>query len=165
MPAQTSRSHLLAIDDDAALRALYKDLFAEVGFQVTVTSPSVTAMDVRSIEPDLVLLEWPYPWSEPPALLQAMRQTADLATMPTIIATMAPERAAINLPNDTYTRLVAKPFTVAEILDCADLLLARARDLSRRTHALRRRLGSAQERQSHTLYRWPTPQNQVPDQS
>jgi DNA-binding NtrC family response regulator len=52
MSAQTSRQHLLAIDDDAALRALYEDLFADVGFQVTVAESPVTVMDVRAVKPD-----------------------------------------------------------------------------------------------------------------
>lgn len=154
MPAQSSRAHLLAIDHDEAVRDVYEDLFAEVGFQVTVASPSATVEDVRAIRPDLVLLDWPYPWNEPPALLQGMRRTRDLATTPAIIASTAPERAATTLPADPHARLVPKPFTVEEILDCADLLLTQARELTRRSHALRRQLGFAQDRHTWALHRW-----------
>lgn len=157
MSTQTSRSHLLAIDDDAALRDLYADLFADVGFQVTVAGPPVTVGDIRSLAPDLILLDWPSPWAAPPALLRTMRQTADLATMPTIVTTTAPDRASFALPEDPCLRLVVKPFTVEQILDCADLLLAQARDLTRRSHRLRQQLGQAHDRQGQVLSRWTPP--------
>jgi hypothetical protein len=56
-----------------------------------------------------------------------MRQTADLATMPTVVTTTAPERAAFNLPEDPCSRLIAKPFTVEEVVDIVNVLLAQAR--------------------------------------
>lgn len=127
MSAQTARSHLLAIDHDAALRALYEDLFAGGSFRVTVAAPPLTVPDVRAVRPDLVLLDWLYPWSELPALLQSMRQTPDLALMPAIVTTTAPAGTAVILPGDPCTRLLQKPFTVGEVVKLADVLLTRAR--------------------------------------
>ena len=146
MSAQTARSHLLAIDHDAALRALYEDLFAAVGFQVTVAEPPVTVMDVRAVAPDLVLLDWLYPWSEPPALLRTMRQNHDLAVMPAIVTTTAPERTSVNRLEDPCTRVLTKPFTVEQVVDMANALLVRARTPGAPVHDGKHRPRLGQER-------------------
>ncbi|MFN8663082.1 MAG: hypothetical protein U0075_14435 [Thermomicrobiales bacterium] len=130
-----------------------------------MASPPVTVVDARSVQPAPALLDWPYPWREPPVWLRSMRQTPDPARQPIVVSTSVPERAVASLPRDRCTRVFARPCTVEQFLDCADLLLAQARALTRASHALRLQLGLVQERQSLAPYRRRAPRTSGPGES
>jgi CheY-like chemotaxis protein len=146
MSAQASSIHLLAIDDDLLLRDLYEELFTEAGFRVTVSPASVSLAEVRTLAPDLVLEDWPFPWHKPPPLLTTLRSEPATSVIPVIVATTAPMRLTMNLPDGGAMRLLAKPFDLDELLAIADNLLDEARSLTQRSQNLRRRLGKAQDR-------------------
>jgi DNA-binding response OmpR family regulator len=92
VPAEPSAPLVLAIEDDAAIRAVYAELLTEEGFRV-VTWGSVPAEGptaVAALAPDLVILDLvigqqPAGW----ALLAALHADPTTTRIPALIVTVA----------------------------------------------------------------------------
>lgn len=49
--------HIVAIDDDASIRNLYRDLFESEGYRVTLLGAPIPAARLLALAPDLVILD------------------------------------------------------------------------------------------------------------
>ena len=127
MPAEPSAPLILAIEDDAAIRAVYAELLTEEGFRVVSWGaiPAEGPAAVAALAPDLVILDLvigqqPAGW----ALLAALHADPATTHIPTLVVT-----AAGPLARDHAAELDAwgcgvllKPFDldefVAAVRDC-----------------------------------------------
>ncbi len=112
----TAEAHVLVVDDDVRLRALLSRYLAEQGFRVTVASDAADARDkLRSIRPDLLVLDVMMPGETGLSLTEALR--ADPAHAPILLLTArgAPEDriAGFEAGADDY---LAKPFEPYELV-------------------------------------------------
>ncbi len=112
----TAEAHVLVVDDDVRLRALLSRYLAEQGFRVTVASHAADARDkLRSIQPDLLVLDVMMPGETGLSLTEALR--AERANVPILLLTArgAPEDriAGFEAGADDY---LAKPFEPYELV-------------------------------------------------
>ena len=119
-------THVLVVDDDARLRALLQRYLAEQGFRVTTATHAAAARDqMRSVQPDVLVLDVMMPGETGLDLTAALRAAA--ATVPILLLTArgAPEDriAGFEAGADDY---LGKPFEPYE-------LVLRLRALLRRT--------------------------------
>ena len=85
-------THVLVVDDDARLRALLQRYLAEQGFRVTTAGHAAAAREqMRSMAPDVLVLDVMMPGETGLSLTAALRATA--ATVPILLLTArgAPE--------------------------------------------------------------------------
>jgi CheY-like chemotaxis protein len=147
MSKPASRPHLVAVDDDPEIRALYQELFAEAGYRVTSSARPLSADNGRCLAPDLILVDRPYRGDFARTIIAELRNHPSTATLPIIVSTTGRlDEVREELPADPALRLLAKPFDIDTLLTMADDLLAQSRALTVRSHDLRRRMGLARDR-------------------
>lgn len=118
---------ILLVDDDADLRSLMSEFFAEQGYQVTVAPDGTKGLELaRQPHFDLVILDVMMPGLDGFAVLEQLRRTSKV---PVIMLTARTETASriqgLETGADDY---LPKPFDPQE-------LLARVRAILRRTSA------------------------------
>jgi two-component system phosphate regulon response regulator OmpR len=109
-------AHVLVVDDDARLRALLSRYLAEQGFRVTTASHAAEARDqMRSMQPDLLVLDVMMPGETGLSLTQTLR--AGRSELPVLLLTArgAPEDriAGFEAGADDY---LGKPFEPYELV-------------------------------------------------
>jgi two-component system, OmpR family, response regulator len=107
--------HVLAVDDDPALRTLLEDYLTGHGLRVTAVASGREMNEVLEREPvDLVLLDLKLPGEDGLQLARALRERA---TLPIVLLTGQNEEAdrvmGLELGADDY---VTKPFSPRELL-------------------------------------------------
>lgn len=92
MPVEPSTPLILAIEDDAAIRAVYEELLADEGFRVVTWGavPAAGSAVVATLAPDLVILDLvigqqPAGWT----LLAALHDDPATTRIPALIVTAA----------------------------------------------------------------------------
>jgi two-component system, OmpR family, phosphate regulon response regulator OmpR len=119
--------HLLVVDDDARLRRLLVRYLSDHGFRVTAAADAAEARDhLRSLRPDLMILDVTMPGESGLALVDDLRRRGD-ADLPVLLLTArgAPEDriAGFESGADDY---LGKPFDPYELVLRARALLRRA---------------------------------------
>jgi DNA-binding response OmpR family regulator len=113
--------HLYVINSEEAFLDLIQDALRDIRLRVTLEqlrpNVEVTLGNLRSAQPDLVLLDY-VPFREEAAhLLLALASTADLKELPVMLASTSPDLASQLA--DRYPQLVRevlpKPFAVADL--------------------------------------------------
>src|SRR5215211_2716830 len=83
--------HILAINNDSAVLALFRDLLQEAGYQVsTQTYIDRDLTQIKALKPDLILLD--YMWANEDAswsLLQMLRMDPSTVAIPIVLCTGA----------------------------------------------------------------------------
>jgi DNA-binding response OmpR family regulator len=125
MDTETTHEHILVCDDDHALRAIFKEFFADEGYRVTVQSTISEGLDeVVSLAPDLIVLDLIF-GGEPRGFefLRSLKISPQTRSIPVLICT-----AAAVLSEEIKTHLttwecasVTKPFEI-------DVLIAAVRE-------------------------------------
>jgi two-component system phosphate regulon response regulator OmpR len=120
-------AHILVVDDDVRLRALLSRYLVENGFRVTGAEHAADARDkLRSIAPDLIVLDVMMPGESGLALAEALRGEA-CSTVPILMLTArgAPEDriAGFEAGVDDY---LPKPFDPRELVLRIRAMLRRA---------------------------------------
>ncbi|MBI3181581.1 MAG: response regulator [Myxococcales bacterium] len=117
-PAEAVKGRLiLAVDDDEHTRNLLRDLCEAAGYRVSLAEDGEAALEQMAQErPDLVLLDLMMPRKDGFAVLQAVRQSAELKDTPVVILTamgdMDGKIRGMELGADDY---VTKPFKLVEL--------------------------------------------------
>ena len=106
---------ILIVEDDLDIRSALAGLLSEAGYSVCDTADPVRALEkLRSLRPDLVLLDYGLPLPENgEALLRAKCADADISGIPVILVT------GYNMPgkmNGTVA-VVRKPFEFDELAE------------------------------------------------
>jgi CheY-like chemotaxis protein len=112
---ENPRRHVVAIEPDPLLRALYRELLEDEGYRVT-TLPALDH-ELAALRPDVILIEdAPSTDGEWPSLA-ALREQPPTAQVPIVLATAAVHKAAASA--DRFAALavqvVAKPFNIDEL--------------------------------------------------
>jgi len=120
--------HVLVVDDQAAIVEIVRDYLADAGFRVSTARSGEEALrQVRSITPDLIVLDLGLPGMDGLDVARTVRQTSGV---PIIMLTARTEEAdrvvGLELGADDY---LVKPFSPRE-------LLARVRAVLRRSGAV-----------------------------
>ena len=83
-------ARLLVVDDEPRTAELTAELFRRAGYAVDVAGSGTEALErVRSVSPDLMLLDYEMPDMEAPEVLDTLRSGADRIAFPVIILTGA----------------------------------------------------------------------------
>jgi two-component system, OmpR family, alkaline phosphatase synthesis response regulator PhoP len=117
--------HVLVVDDEPAIVEIVRDYLADAGFRVSTAGDGGEALQlVRSIRPDLIVLDLGLPGLDGLDLARTVRRTSDVPIiMLTARSDEADRVAGLELGADDY---LVKPFSPRE-------LLARVRAVLRRT--------------------------------
>lgn len=113
-----SGPHVLVVDDDTRLRALLSRYLAEQGFRVTTACHVADAREqMRSMQPDLLVLDVMMPGESGLSLTEALRKEARRADLPILLLTArgGPEDriAGFEAGADDY---LPKPFEPYELV-------------------------------------------------
>jgi CheY-like chemotaxis protein len=134
MERESTIEHLLVIDDDQSNLELYREIFEEEGFRVSVsTSPLFPPQDISDLNPDLILLDLRFGESTG-GLDFLSRLKANLVTLsvPVLVCSADHQQlAAIHAQLVAWgCGILAKPFDLDELLAVVRSFLASADVLS-----------------------------------
>jgi CheY-like chemotaxis protein len=113
--------HILAINNDAAVLGLFRDLLEEEGYQVTTQAYLDKELaEIERLQPDLIILD--YMWSEEDngwSMLQMLQMNPTTAPIPIILCTGAVREveALSGHLREMGVRVVLKPFSIYHLLD------------------------------------------------
>ena len=115
------RSHILAINNDPAVLALFRDLLEEAGFHVsTQTYVDRDLTQIKALKPDLIVLD--YMWANEDAswaLLPMLRMDPATTPIPIVLCTGAVHEVKA-LEEHLVTMgvtVVLKPFNIYQLVD------------------------------------------------
>lgn len=125
------RLSVLVVEDDDALRNLYKELLGSDGHDVRAASDGSEALRMLDGQLDLVVTDLNMPNMSGQQFLEALRNTGRLPALPVLVVTAFPEElpASVSGPRVTVLR---KPFQIDAFSDfvsaIADGMPAQPRD-------------------------------------
>jgi len=115
------RPHILAINNDPAVLALFRDLLEEAGYHVSIqTYVDRDLAQIKTLKPDLIVLD--YMWANEDAswsLLQMLRMDPATAAVPIVLCTGAVHEVKA-LEEHLITMgvtVVLKPFNIDQLVD------------------------------------------------
>jgi two-component system alkaline phosphatase synthesis response regulator PhoP len=122
---QSVRKKILIVDDDVDILNLLSFNLKKAGFAVGTASDGIEAIKkVRSLEPDLVLLDLLLPELDGFAVCEILRRDKTTATIPIIIVTALSSElsrlAGMDCGADAY---VTKPFSPRQLVSKVDDVL------------------------------------------
>src|SRR5215212_11507043 len=115
------RPQILAINNDPAVLALFRDLLEEAGYHVsTQTYVDRDLAQIKVLKPDLIVLD--YMWATEDdswSLLQMLRMDPATAAIPIVLCTGAVREVAALQPHlmDMGISVVIKPFNIDHLVD------------------------------------------------
>ena len=123
LPAQ--HRHVLVVDDDLALRGLFKNLLTRNGFEVDSASDGRTAYDQMTRENyEVILLDLMMPNVNGFELLERIERDRPGLLSRVIVMTGAAQRTVVKLDTSKVWGLIRKPFDIDNLLSstiaCAD---------------------------------------------
>jgi CheY-like chemotaxis protein len=107
-PDPLTRSRVLAIDDDVALRQLYVDVLELEGFEVITAANGAEGIEQLWLLPDVILLDLTMPIMDGYRFLEELQKREEAKTIPVLVVTAAPPAAGIA----GARRVVTKPFDI-----------------------------------------------------
>jgi len=120
-PLDGYRPHILAINNDSAVLALFRDLLEEAGYQVsTQTYVDRDLAQIKALKPDLIVLD--YMWANEDAswsLLQMLRMDPATTAIPIVLCTGAVHevKALEEHLSAMGVTVVLKPFNIDQLVD------------------------------------------------
>jgi DNA-binding response OmpR family regulator len=128
---------ILIVDDDAKIVRLVRSYLEQDGFRVTVATDGEEALQaIRSLRPDLVILDLMLPKIDGLAVTKAVRADAALRATPILMLTARVDDVdrilGLELGADDY---VTKPFNPREVSARVKAILRRTQDMQATSHA------------------------------
>lgn len=124
MMAGSSKKHLLVVNDTPAILQVFRDLFEDEGFRVTLDRFSsfdsgTKYEEIKTLRPDVIILDFliggePLGWQ----LLQLLRMDRETAKIPVVICTAAVRQVA-DMESHLLTlrvQVVLKPFEIDDMI-------------------------------------------------
>ncbi len=119
----TPRPLVLVADDDPDILALVRFKLEMSGHDVLTAPDGESGLNaVREHRPDLVLADWTMPRLTGVEMLARMRTEPEMQSIPFILLTARAQQ--VDAPG--IDGFIAKPFSLAELTDSVDAVLARA---------------------------------------
>ena len=129
-----AKKHLLVINDTPAILQVFKDLFEDEGFRVTIDTfnsfdSGTKYAEIKTIAPDVIILDFliggePLGWQ----LLQLLRMDRETSKIPIVICTAAVKQVE-ELATHLLTlrvQVVIKPFEIDDVISAVHRALADA---------------------------------------
>ena len=122
------RSHIVAINNDQDVLALFRDLLEAKGYRVSTQAYAEKNLDaVVALKPDLIILD--YMWKDDDAgwsFLQMLRMRPETAHIPIVLCTGAvlEVEALSGHLCEMGVQVVCKPFRIKQLLDAIATQLA-----------------------------------------
>ena len=118
---------ILVVDDDANIVRLVRSYLEQAGFRVETAADGKSALQaVRTLRPDLVVLDLMLPWMDGLSVTQAVRMDPSLAATPILMLTARVDDVdriiGLEMGADDY---VTKPFNPREVLARVKAILRR----------------------------------------
>jgi CheY-like chemotaxis protein len=107
-PHPLTRSRILAIDDDVALRELYVDVLELEGFEVITAANGAEGIQQLRLLPDVILLDLTMPVMDGYRFLEELQKREDAKSIPVLVVSAAPPAAGIAGAQGVVT----KPFDI-----------------------------------------------------
>jgi CheY-like chemotaxis protein len=116
--AAAAAAHVLIAEDDAAIQALYHDVFTEEGYRISLCDRLPDVADVQRLAPDLMILDFFDSGASALELMRALRADTATAGLPLVVCSASlpeireiePELAAMDVA------IVLKPFDLEDLL-------------------------------------------------
>lgn len=121
---------VLYVEDEAPLRGLVEYWLSDAGYRVLLAADGVEALEiVRAEKPDLVITDAMMPNMSGDELIEIMKDDADLASIPIVMATAAasPFRVKKVMERGCHA-VLGKPLDERSFLDAAAAALASVAD-------------------------------------
>lgn len=119
---------VLIVDDSVTTRTLETDIFAQAGYEALAAKDGAAALAVLAErEVDLVVTDLEMPAMDGLELLERIRATAELASLPVIVVTSRSDRKDRCLSAGADAFVLKRAFDQEELLDRAALLVRRQR--------------------------------------
>ncbi|MCG9916702.1 MAG: response regulator [Phenylobacterium sp.] len=118
--SQVARAtRVLVVDDSAVIRILLDDVLSALGYEVQVAEDGVSALAMMAASrPDVVLTDLNMPQMDGFALLAAMRDLPDLATLPVVVISSEDgEAKQARGKAEGVAGWIVKPFEPAELIE------------------------------------------------
>lgn len=133
VPAVTRPLRILLVDDDDDVREMLTLELASAGYAVDAAASGAEALSrARSTPPDLLLLDFQMPGMDGGEVIDGVRATSRLRTLPVVLVT-----AAASVPADTTIGFLRKPVHLEVLLRVVGAFAADAADGSLLGRALR----------------------------
>jgi two-component system, OmpR family, response regulator MprA len=114
--AATGKPRILVVEDDADIRDLLDGLLTDEGYEVTLASDGVDALElVATLRPDLILLDVGLPRLDGPSFCRAYREGDGRAPV-LLISAADPTKIDEAVDACGAAGYIAKPFEVDELM-------------------------------------------------
>ena len=113
--------HILAINNDPAVLALFRDLLQEAGYHVSLHAyVDHDLTQIKALNPDLIVLD--YMWAHEDdswSLLQLLHMDPETTTIPIVLCTGAVREVEALAPHllEMGITVVLKPFNIDQLVD------------------------------------------------
>lgn len=119
---------VLVVDDELGVLLVLEAVLSDAGYRVVTAGNGRQGVELaRAERPDLVLMDWMMPLMDGPAAVAAMRADPELAAIPVIVMSGAPE-ASLRGRLDGYAAFLRKPFRDEEVLAAVGWILGTGGD-------------------------------------
>ena len=116
-------ANVLVVDDDRDIRDALAQILTEEGFDVTEAGDGVQALAaIAKRRPDVVLLDLMMPVMNGWQVLQTLKQSADLSTVPIVVLSAIEAHGCADY--------IQKPVSLDRLLTLLDTIRARAEGVS-----------------------------------
>jgi CheY-like chemotaxis protein len=120
--SRVSIALVFIIDDDVSIRDSMVRLLTASGYRAKAAGPADALSVAGEIVPDVILLDLHMPGVSGVEIARLIKRTAELTHIP-LIAISATMPSQSELP--MFDRLLAKPFTAAQLLEAIEAMLRR----------------------------------------
>ena len=129
-PGTRSRISIVVAEDDAATRMLICRILTRASFDVHAVENGALACEaVRSMKPDVVLLDWVMPVMDGCRVVEVLKADIDTRQIPIVmLSTQSRMKDCLFALETGVSDYMAKPFDARELVACIDLQL-RLRDV------------------------------------
>ena len=122
LDVKVRRSHILVVEDDSALAAMYRALLRLAGFDVHITADAVAALQyLDQSPPDLVVLDLHLPGFRGEVVLSEISANPTLYGIPVIVVTGSDARMAVA----QATAILRKPCDPGRLVSIVERHLGR----------------------------------------
>ena len=105
---------ILIVDDEFGIVEVIRDFLQDEGYRTAIALNGRQALELMAVErPAMVLLDYMMPVMNGGELLEFMKASSELSTIPVVLMSASPPRTWQGLPT---TALLLKPFGLAELI-------------------------------------------------
>jgi len=118
------RLKILFVDADPLQRSIYTVFFPTHGYEVATATDGIDCMGkLRSVNPDVLVLEQDFPWGGCEGVLARIREDPQLCQIPLLIVTSEITDLSVHIPDNALH--LSRPFHLLDMAAALRLLVGR----------------------------------------